>query len=182
MKRICVYCGSSPGNNELYLQTAEELGQVLALNNVGLVYGGASVGLMGRIADSVMKHGGEVIGIIPGHLKKEVAHYGLTSLHEVNTMHERKKMMMDLSDAMIAMPGGLGTMEEIFEAATWSQLQLHTKPCGLLNVNGYYDKLLEFIDHAVNEGFILPRHRYIMQAAETPTELLDKLKSVVEHA
>ena len=158
MKRICVYCGSNSGDRPEYLAAATSLGEALAAQNLELVYGGASVGLMGAIADTVLQHGGKVIGIIPHHLKNEVAHHHLSELHVVDNMHQRKKMMLDYSDGMIAMPGGFGTLEEIFEAVTWGQLRLHSKPCGLLNICGYYDKLLEFLAHAATEKFIRQEH------------------------
>ena len=177
MKRICVYCGSNSGSGSDYLAAAVKLGEELAARNLELVYGGASVGLMGALADTVLRKGGKVIGIIPHHLKNEVAHGHLTELHVVDNMHQRKKMMLDLSDAMIAMPGGFGTLEEIFEAVTWGQLRLHLKPCGLLNVRGYYDHLLAFLDHASGEGFIRPEHLALLPSSDDPAELLDKFRN-----
>ena len=177
IKRICVYCGSNPGSRAEYRAAAAQLGQTILRHGLELVYGGAAVGLMGAIADTVMQGGGKVTGIIPHHLKNEVAHHGLTDLYEVGSMHERKQMMIDLSDAMIAMPGGFGTFEEIFEAVTWGQLHLHEKPCGLLNVCGYYDRLLEFLDHTVAEGFIRREHRRSMMAVADPEELFDLLQA-----
>jgi len=176
LKRICVYCGSNPGGRPEYRAAAVALGQALVERGIELVYGGASVGLMGAIADTVIAGGGKVIGVIPHHLKNEVAHLGLTELHEVETMHERKKLMIDLSDGMIAMPGGFGTFEEIFEAVTWGQLRLHHKPCGLLNVCGYYDQLIGFLNHAVAERFIRQEHRDGLPAAAEPAELLDRME------
>lgn len=176
MKRICVYCGSNSGERPEYLSAATALGEALAAQNLELVYGGASVGLMGAIADTVLNRGGKVIGIIPHHLKNEVAHLHLSELHVVDNMHQRKKMMLDYSDGMIAMPGGFGTLEEIFEAVTWGQLRLHSKPCGLLNICGYYDKLLEFLAHAAEERFIRPEHLTLLPVSDEPLELLEKFR------
>jgi len=173
MKRICVYCGSNSGNQGEYLASAVKLGETLVGQNLELVYGGASVGLMGTIADTVLKHGGKVIGIIPHHLKNEVAHRHLSELHVVDNMHQRKKMMLDYSDGMIAMPGGFGTLEEIFEAVTWGQLRLHRKPCGLLNTCGYYNHLLAFLRHAVKEQFIRQEHLSLLPSSDDPAELLE---------
>jgi len=154
MKRICVYCGSSDGDEPSYISAARELGTELARRKIGLVYGGASVGLMGAVADSVMAGGGEVIGVIPQSIvEMEVAHRGLTDLRIVADLHERKALMASLSDGFIAMPGGLGTLEEIFEALTWLQLGLHAKPCALLNVNAYYDLLISFLNQSISSGF-----------------------------
>lgn len=158
------------------MAAAEQLGLLLAERGIELVYGGAGVGVMGKLADTVLKHGGQVTGIIPEHLHKKVAHSGLTEIKVVDTMHTRKAMMIDYSDAMIALPGGLGTFEEILEAVTWQQLRLHTKPCGLLNVNGYYEYLLKFLDNAVSERFMKPEHRGILQVSSNPAELLDLLE------
>ena len=176
MKRICVYCGSSSGGRPEYLAAAVKLGETLVAQQLELVYGGASIGLMGAIADTVLQAGGRVIGIIPHHLKNEVAHCHLTELHVVENMHERKKMMLDYADGMIAMPGGFGTLEEIFEAVTWGQLRLHGKPCGLLNVAGYYDNLLVFLRHAVEEKFIRGEYLELLLAAEDPAALLEKFR------
>ena len=154
MKRVCVFCGSSTGARPSYARTAVKLGKILAKRQIGLVYGGGNVGLMGLIADSVLEHGGDVIGVIPRFLvHKEVAHQHLKDLRIVESMHERKALMADLSDGFIALPGGYGTLEEFCEIVTWAQLQLHPKPCGLLNVEGFYDSLLQFLDHAVAEQF-----------------------------
>ncbi|MBT3880148.1 MAG: TIGR00730 family Rossman fold protein, partial [Candidatus Scalindua sp.] len=159
MKRLCVYCGSSSGRQPGYAQVARQLAHAMVSKNIDLVYGGASVGIMGEIANAVLGEGGDVIGVIPkGLFAKEVAHTGITELREVGSMHERKALMADLSDGFIALPGGLGTIEEIFEIITWSQLGMHRKPCGLLNVNNYYDKLIGFLDHAVSEQFIKATH------------------------
>jgi len=160
VKRICVYCGSATGANPVYVELAERLAAALVAREIELVYGGAQVGLMGTIANSVLKGGGSVTGILPvGLFRTEVPHAGLTELIEVNSLHERKAKMAEISDGFIAMPGGLGTLEELFEILTWLQLGLHNKPVGMLNVGGFYDKLLEYLDHAVTEKFIRPQHR-----------------------
>jgi uncharacterized protein (TIGR00730 family) len=179
MKRICVFCGSSIGNKAAYAKAAETLGGLLAKRNIGLVYGGGNVGLMGVIADAVVAAGGEVIGVIPHSLaEREIAHGGVTQLHVVDSMHTRKAMMADLADAFIAMPGGVGTFEEFFEAVTWTQLGLHRKPCGLLNVAGFYAPLAAFIDQAVSEGFIKPVHRASIIVDDDAERLLDALAQV----
>ena len=179
MKRICVFCGSSLGNRTDYSEAAVTLGGVLARRGIGLVYGGGNVGLMGVIADAVLEAGGEVIGVIPHALaKREIEHQGLTQLHVVDSMHTRKAMMADLADAFIAMPGGVGTFEEFFEAVTWTQLGLHRKPCGLLNVAGFYAPLAAFIDQAVSEGFIKPVHRASIVVDDDAERLLDTLAQV----
>jgi len=176
MKRLCVFCGSSPGADPAYMAAARLLGALLAERGIGLVYGGASVGLMAEIANSTMAAHGEVIGVIPRSLvDREVAHRGLRDLRVVDSMHQRKAVMADLSDGFIAMPGGLGTLEEFFEVLTWAQLGMHTKPCGLLNIRGFYDKLLAFLDHAVDQHFIKPVHRATVMVADTPAGLLAKL-------
>ena len=176
IKRICVFCGSSYGRGEIYRNTAIQLGQLLVSQNIGLVYGGGDVGLMGTIANTVYDNGGNVIGIIPRHLAdKEVAHKGISDLRVVNSMHERKALMENLSDAFIAMPGGFGTIEEIFEIITWAQLELHTKPCGFLNINGFYDKLFDFVNTASSEGFIGKNNLDLIQLDTNPEKLLEKL-------
>lgn len=176
MKSICVYCGSSPGRNPAYARAAQNLGRELALRGIRLVYGGASVGIMGTVADAVLEHGGQVVGVIPESLKrKEVAHLRLTELHVTSSMHERKMMMADLSDGFIALPGGIGTLEEISEIWTWAQLGLHRKAFGLLNVEGYYDPLIAFLDHTVAEGFVKQPHRSMLLVDENPVDLLDCL-------
>ena len=178
MKRLCVYCGSSSGRQPGYAQVARQLAHAMVSKNIDLVYGGASVGIMGEIANAVLGEGGDVIGVIPkGLFAKEVAHTGITELREVGSMHERKALMADLSDGFIALPGGLGTIEEIFEIITWSQLGMHRKPCGLLNVNNYYDKLIGFLDHAVSEQFIKATHRSTILIDECPDGLLDKFEA-----
>lgn len=178
IKRLCVYCGSNSGARTDYLLAARQLAQTMVSRNIDLVYGGASVGLMGEIADAVLEEGGKVIGIIPKNLfVKEVAHTGLTELREVDSMHERKLLMSELSDGFIALPGGFGTFEEILEITTWSQLGMHRKPCGLLNVSRFYDKLIEFLDHAVSEHFINKTHRSIVHIEESPYALLEKFET-----
>lgn len=163
MKRICVFCGSNPGRDPIYMETAERVGLFLAEKGVELVFGGGRVGLMGKIADTVMANGGSVIGIIPKSLSdKEVAHQGLTELHIVDSMHTRKAMMEDLSDGFIALPGGFGTFEELCEIITWAQLGFHNKPCGFLNIQGYYDPLVELFDKATDQQFVRPEHRRLV--------------------
>jgi uncharacterized protein (TIGR00730 family) len=179
MKRICVYCGSSLGNRAEYAEAAMTLGGLLARRGIGLVYGGGNVGLMGIVADGALAAGGEVIGVIPHSLaSREIAHHGVTDLRVVDSMHTRKAMMAELSDAFIAMPGGVGTFEELFEAITWTQLGVHRKPCGLLNVAGFYSPLAAFIDQAVSEGFIKPVHRQGIVVDDNPERLLDTLSTV----
>jgi uncharacterized protein (TIGR00730 family) len=173
MNRVCVFCGSNPGNDPLYREAATAMGRLLATRGLGLVYGGGRVGLMGVVADAALAAGGEVIGVIPHSLnEREIAHAGVTDLRVVDSMHTRKAMMAELSDAFVAMPGGVGTFEEFFEAVTWTQLGLHRKPCGLLNVGGFYTPLAAFIDHAVSEGFIKPMHRAIVVVDDDPERLL----------
>src|SRR5215475_12625623 len=177
MKRICVFCGSSSGSRPEFRVCAEELGTELIRRKIGLIYGGGNVGLMGAIADSVLESGGEAIGVIPEHLMaREIGHKRLTKLHIVRSMHERKALMADLSDAFIALPGGFGTLEEFFEVLTWSQLGLHAKPCGIMNVLNYYTPLLEMLDHAVEERFLKPQNRALVLARNTPAELLEALE------
>lgn len=174
MKRLCVYCGSSAGKKPGYAQAAQQLAEELVMRGIGLVYGGASIGVMGLLADAVLANQGEVVGIIPQALvDKEVSHTGLTDLKIVSSMHERKAMMADLSDGFIALPGGLGTLEELFEILTWAQLGFHHKPCGLLNIAGYYDGLTAFLDHAVDEQFVKPIHRSLLRVESCPVKLLD---------
>ncbi len=175
MKKICVYCGSNPGRRPEYVAAARFLAEELLSREIGLVYGGAHVGIMGEIADTVLKGGGEVIGIMPRALvDKEVYHTGLTELVIVDSMHERKAMMADLSQGFIALPGGLGTIEELFEVLTWAQLGFHKKPCGLLNASGYYDHLSAFLDHTVAEGFVKQAHRSMLIVEKDPVALLDR--------
>ena len=178
MKAVCVFCGSNPGVLPEYRATAERLAREIVAADCTLVYGGGRVGLMGVIGDAAMAAGGRVIGVTPRRLvEKEVAHTGLTQLHVVESMHERKAMMAELSDAFIALPGGIGTFEEFFEVLTWSQLGYHSKPCGLLNVAGYDDQLLAFLDHCVAQGFVHARHRAMVLTDTEPARLLDQLET-----
>ena len=173
--RICVYCGSSPGNNSNILAAADAFGKLLAEKNIELVYGGSSLGVMGAIADSVMENGGRVMGVIPENLfSKEAAHTGISELITVKDMHERKSTMADLADAFVAMPGGFGTMEELFEIITWNQIGIIQKPITLLNIDGFYDPLLFMLDKAVNAGFIKTENRAILQVANTTDECILK--------
>ena len=175
MKRICVFAGSSRGAREDYAQAAERLARELVTRGYGVVFGGGRVGMMGVLADATLAAGGEVIGVIPkALLEKEVAHGGLTELRVVASMHERKAMMAELSEGFIALPGGLGTLEEFFEVLTWAQLGLHPKPCGLLNVSGYYNRLLEFLDVTVEERFVKSQHRALVITSTSPTDLLER--------
>jgi uncharacterized protein (TIGR00730 family) len=176
LKRICVYCGSSVGARPSYQQAAQRLGAMMAERGIGLVFGGGGIGLMGVIADAVLARGGEAIGVIPESLvRREIGHRGVTKLHVVETMHQRKALMADLSDAFIALPGGYGTLEEICETITWSQLGIQQKPCGLLNIENYWNGMLEFLDHAVREQFVRPENRNLVLVASTPEEMLNKL-------
>ena len=177
MKRICVFCGSNPGRQPEYRMAAVRLADALVERGLSLVYGGASVGLMGEITDAMLARGGEVFGVIPNPIvSRELARKGLTELRVVNSMHERKAVMADLSDGFIAMPGGFGTLEEFFEVVTWGQLGIHRKPFGLLNVCDYFGGLLRFLDHCVEEQFLKPRHREIILVASEPDVLLDQLE------
>jgi uncharacterized protein (TIGR00730 family) len=177
LKRICVFCGSSVGSRPVYAAAARELGRTLAKRGLGIVFGGGKVGLMGVLADAALGAGGKAIGVIPEALvAREIAHNGLTELRVVRSMHERKTLMADLADAFIALPGGYGTFEEFFEAVTWTQLGIHRKPCGLLNVEGYYNALLALLDRAVADGFIREANRLlVLDAPDVPT-LLAKLE------
>jgi uncharacterized protein (TIGR00730 family) len=176
MKRICVFCGSARGVRPDYADAARRLGRALASRHLALVYGGGRVGLMGEIANSVLDAGGDVVGVIPRSLyEMEVAHTGVTDLRVVDSMHERKALMADLSDGFIALPGGLGTLEELFEVLTWGQLGLHGKPCGLLEVEGYFEHLIAFLSHAVGERFLRAEHRGLLMVATCPAALLDRL-------
>jgi len=177
MRRICVFCGSSEGSRPEYRAAAEEMGAELVRRNIGLVYGGGNVGLMGIIADAVLKAGGEAMGVIPENLMaREIGHKELTKLHVVRSMHERKALMGDLSDAFVALPGGFGTLEEFCEVLTWTQLGLHAKPCGILNILGYYTPLLSMFDHAVEERFLKPENRALVLARESTADLLQALE------
>ena len=174
MKRICVYCGSRPGSQPDYTKAAETLARALVKRNIEVVYGGASVGTMGVLANTVLAEGGQVIGIIPQSIvDMEVVHRGLTDLRVVASMHERKALMAELADGFIALPGGLGTLDEVVEILSWGQLGLHQKPCGLLNIRGYYRSLIDFLDHAVAERFITDVHRAMILVAEEPERLLE---------
>ena len=171
---ICIYCGSSPGRLDAYASAAFSLAESLVSRNIRLVYGGASIGIMGMVADQVLKLGGQVIGVIPKALAhKEVAHHHLTELHVTQSMHERKMLMAELSDGFIALPGGIGTLEELFEIWTWAQLGFHRKPCGLLNVEGYYDSLITFLDHVLAEQFVKKHHHALLIVETNPDALLD---------
>jgi uncharacterized protein (TIGR00730 family) len=175
LNNICVYCGSNPGIRPDYIAGAHELASELVSRNIGLVYGGSSIGIMGALADAMLAKGGRVTGIIPEHLmRKEVGHKHLSELHVVSSMHERKNMMATLSDGFIALPGGAGTLEEIFETWTWAQLGMHQKPCGLLNIAGYYDQLAGFLDHSVQEAFMRAEHRAMLLIEQHPAALLDR--------
>ncbi|MCB9639898.1 MAG: TIGR00730 family Rossman fold protein [Myxococcales bacterium] len=176
--KICVFCGSREGARESYVQKARRLGQLLAEQGAGLVYGGGSIGLMGTIADAVLASGGHVVGVIPETLaRREIMHSQAQEMLVVDTMHTRKAKMASLADAFIAMPGGYGTFEELFEIITWAQLGIHQKPIGLLNVDGYFDALLTFVDHAIAEGFVHKEHRNFIVSAEEPETLLEALAS-----
>ena len=174
MERICVFCGSRSGTNRAYEEGARRLGRALVEAGVTLVYGGGRVGLMGVLADTVLDSGGEAIGVIPKPLvRREVAHTGLSDLRVVGSMHERKALMSELSEGFVALPGGIGTLEEFFEVLSWAQLGVHGKPCGLLNVGGYYDPLLAFLDHVVARGFLSEEHRSLVLVEAEPKPLLE---------
>lgn len=176
MKSICVYTGSSPGALPEYTAAAKQLATALVVRDITLIYGGGNVGLMGILADAVMSAGGKAIGVIPQHLAaKELAHEGISELRVVSDMHERKATMAELSEGVLALPGGLGTLEELFEMLTWAQLGLHKKPCGLLNVKGYFDFLLSFLDHAKEQRFVSSEHRDLLLRSARVDELLDRM-------
>jgi len=176
MKRICVFCGSSRGGPEHYAAAAAQMGALLATRGLGLVYGGGKIGLMGVVADAALAAGGEVIGVIPDTLmEREVGHGNLTEMHVVDSMNGRKQLMAELSDGFIALPGGMGTMDELFEMLTWSLLGLHDKPCGLLNHAGYYDAMLSFLEHGEREGFLKPKHRALLLVHTDPEALLGRM-------
>lgn len=178
MNRLAVYCGSSPGADPVYAAAARSLGAEMAARGIGLVFGGGRIGLMGVIADAVLDAGGEVIGVIPSALEdKELAHRGCTELHVVSTMHERKALMADFAKGFIAMPGGFGTLDEIFEMLTWGQLGYHTRPCGFLNVSKFYDNLFMFLDHCVTARFVTRAHRDMVIADTEPGRLLDTMQA-----
>lgn len=178
MKSICVFCGSNQGTNPIYVAAAKALGEELVRQDLSLVYGGASVGLMGAVADAVLKAGGQVFGVIPEMLQlKELAHTRLTKLYVVASMHERKQMMFDLSDGFITLPGGLGSLEEICEVLTWAQLGLHKKPCGFLNINQFYSPLISHFERAVQEGMMKEQHREMILLDSAPAALIQKLRT-----
>lgn len=175
IKSLCVYCGASVGTLPVYAESARQLAKTMVEHGIALVYGGGNIGLMGLIADEMLWLGGEVTGVIPTALvEREVGHQGLTRLHVVETMHQRKAMMAELADGFIAMPGGIGTLEELFEVLTWSQLGFHDKPIGLLNAGGFYDGLITFIDHVASHGFLRSHHRQLLMHDAEPTDLLKK--------
>ncbi|MBI5544363.1 MAG: TIGR00730 family Rossman fold protein [Deltaproteobacteria bacterium] len=178
MRRVCVFCGSSPGGRSEYRAAAEALAQALARRGLGVVYGGGNVGLMGAVADAMLAAGGEAIGVIPQALMdKELGHPGLTRMHVVGSMHERKAMMADLADGFVALPGGFGTFEEFCEVLTWTQLGFQKKPCGLLDVDGFYDGLLALFDRAVAERFVRPDHRAMVLTSAEPDALLEQMEA-----
>jgi uncharacterized protein (TIGR00730 family) len=175
VKRLCVFCGSAPGRRTAYAAAARALATALVDRGIGLVYGGGSVGMMGILADAVLAGGGEVIGVLPrGLARKELAHYGLSELHVVGSMHERKALMAELADGFVALPGGLGTLEEILEILTWAQLGIHRKPVGLVDVEGYWAGLLGLLRHAVGEGFVRPEYAALLLVEPAPAALLDR--------
>lgn len=177
MERVCVFCGSSDGSSPVYLEAARRLGEEISRRGLGLVYGGGKVGLMGAVADAALAAGGEVVGVMPDALiSREIGHEGLTELHVVGSMHERKKLMADLSDGFVALPGGYGTLEEFLEVLSWARLSIHEKPCALLDVDGYWEPLIALFDRGVSEGFVLPDHRSLVLTREDPGEVLDALK------
>lgn len=179
-KRICIFTGSAHGARPEYADAARELGRLLVERGYGLVYGGGNIGLMAVIADAVLERDGEVVGVIPEFLvDKELAHHGLTELRVVKSMHERKAAMAELADGFMALPGGIGTLEEFFEVLSWAQLSLHEKPCGLLNLNGYYEGIVDFLDHAVAEDFLKPKHRALLIVEATPEKLLDRFDDII---
>ncbi|MDY6946348.1 MAG: TIGR00730 family Rossman fold protein [Pseudomonadota bacterium] len=183
MRSLCIFCGSNPGNRPEYLQLARATGRLVAERGLTLVYGGGKVGLMGAVADAALAAGGRVVGIIPQMLlDREVGHPGLSELRVVSTMSERKLMMGELSDAFLTLPGGIGTLDELFEAWSWTQLGLHDKPSGLLNYRGYYDALIQFLDLAVAEGFQRPRHRAALLVDTEVESLLDQLQAAAKQA
>ena len=173
---LCVFCGSSIGGRDDYARAARDLGRLLVERSIRLIYGGGNIGLMGVLADEVLSHGGHVVGVIPRHLvERELAHASVSQMHVVGSMHERKALMAELADAFAALPGGIGTFEELLEITTWAQLGLHRKPCGLLNVAGYFDRLLDFLDHASDQHFVPPGHRQLLLADADAATLLDRL-------
>lgn len=178
IKKLCIYCGSSTGKNSSYIDGTRRLARILVDNKIDVVYGGASIGVMGALADAVLEYGGAVTGIIPEDLmSKEVAHSRITELKVVASMHERKAVMAEISDGFIALPGGIGTFEELFEILTWAQLGLHRKPVGLLNINGYFDSLIRFLDHAVDEQFLQSHHRSMLIVESEPDRILERFST-----
>ena len=178
MERVCVFCGASPGARAEYAQATTELAGLLAADGIGVVYGGGGVGLMGVLADAVLAKGGEIIGVIPRALvDREIAHRDVTDMRVVGSMHERKALMAELADAFVALPGGIGTLEELFEVYTWAQLGMHRKPCALLNVEGYYDGVADFLSHAVRERFLRQETREMLLVESEAGELIDRLQS-----
>jgi len=178
VQRICVFCGASPGARPEYAQATTELARLLVADGVGVVYGGGGVGLMGVLADAVLAEGGEIIGVIPRALvDREIAHRDVSDMRVVGSMHERKALMAELADAFIALPGGLGTLEELFEVYTWAQLGLHRKPCALLNVEGYYDGIAGFLANAVQERFLREEHREMLMVERAPGDLIERLRA-----
>jgi uncharacterized protein (TIGR00730 family) len=176
VRRVCVFCGSSPGARPAYAEATEELATLLVADGIGVVYGGGGVGLMGKLADAVLAQGGEITGVIPHALvDREIGHSGVHDMRTVGSMHERKALMAELSDAFVALPGGIGTLEELVEVFTWSQLGLHRKPCGLLDVEGYYEELAAFLDHAVRERFLREEHRSTLIVEREPAALLERM-------
>jgi uncharacterized protein (TIGR00730 family) len=183
MRRVCIFCGSSPGARPAYGEATEELAALLAANGIGVVYGGGGVGLMGKLADAVLARGGEITGVIPHALvDREIGHPDVHDMRTVGSMHERKALMAELSDAFVALPGGIGTLEELVEVFTWSQLGLHQKPCGLLDVEGYYESLAAFLDHAVRERFLREEHRSTLIVEREPAALLERLRTYTPEA
>lgn len=177
MKKICVFCASTPGHDPIYMNAAKQVGEMLALNNIDLVYGGAQVGLMGAVADAVMAKGGQAIGVIPHFLsREEIAHHSLTELIKVDSMHQRKTQMAELADGFITLPGGYGTLEELCEIVTWAQLGLHKKPIGLLNLNCFYDHFIAQLDHMVQAGLLRQKNRDMLLVADTPETLLQAMQ------
>lgn len=182
MESLCVFCGSASGSRPAYAQVATELGQLMAERKIQLVYGGGKVGMMGALADAVLAAGGEVIGVIPGALvERELAHHGVTDLIIVDSMHQRKAKMSDLSDGFLALPGGYGTLEELFEVITWAQLGFHHKPCGLLNIDGFFDPLLTMLDQAADQQFMSPENRSLLLTANDPADALQQLIEAHPH-
>lgn len=176
MESLCVFCGSASGSRPAYTEVAEKLGRLIALRKIRLVYGGGKVGMMGAVADAAIAAGGEVIGVIPGALvERELAHHGVSDLIIVDSMHERKAKMADLSDAFLAMPGGYGTLEELFDVITWAQLGFHAKPCGLLNIDGFFDPLLAMLDHAAEEQFLSRTNRELLHTSSDPHDIVAQL-------